>query len=185
MWKLDTLLPTLLPMLKEQPSIPKPVQRFNLKEDSREIIYGRFICSYCGYQSTTSIHAMKHHCVVDDYEAHLAGLRELPIMGSHSWSVADKLFEGVDFKIITSPSGAAWIISKHVEKIPNVSGFFSRENLGGVDPEEFRKSLKKANDFNWRNDYKEACKKDITLPQYEKAFAEWLDKWVEEKFKQL
>lgn len=32
----------------------------------------------------------------------------------------------------------------------------------------------------WQQDYNEAIKKDITLPQYQKRFAEWMNNWITE-----
>lgn len=86
--------------MKELPSMEEPKKLYG-RESWQPPVIGSYICSYCGYHSSTAIHDMKHYCIYDKYEEHLASLQSIPVLKKYLSSFTDgKIYNEYEFEIV-------------------------------------------------------------------------------------
>lgn len=95
--------------MKELPSMEEPKKLYGYESWQAPVI-GSFICSYCGYHSSTALHAMEHDCIYDDYKKHLASLQSIPVPKEYlNQFEDDKVYNEDEFEIKNMPNGAVYL----------------------------------------------------------------------------
>jgi hypothetical protein len=85
--------------MKELPSMKEPKKIYQgALWQPRSL--GSYLCPYCGYSSSTSVQQMAHHCILDDYNKHIASLQSIPVPKDYLSSFIDgKIYNEDEFEI--------------------------------------------------------------------------------------
>lgn len=155
-------------------------------------------------------HAFKYAHIdsskLDEYDKHIESLRLIPVQGKVDWKDGQEIpedwfsLDNCDCKIgIDCPyKKGKWLTPCKLAYARKDKAIGIQEQphpkdwlifTGEIDniPEPQSQERQQADKWGkyphlskWKSDYNEAIQKDITLPQYQKKFGEWLDNWIKE-----